>query len=250
MHRLDQKSLITASKDVTAVPPSDGLALVFGASGGIGNALVERLRADSRFSTVIELSRTCDPAFDLTDENSISQAAASVARTGRDVRLVIVATGALDQQGCSAEKSWRQIDPAAMARSFAINTIGPALLMKHFLPLLPQSGKSVFAALSARVGSIGDNRLGGWYSYRAAKAALNQVIHTAAIELQRSRPQAICVALHPGTVDTGLTEGFAKSGLEVQTPATAAGRIIEILDALRPSDSGRFFDQRGAAIPW
>jgi NAD(P)-dependent dehydrogenase (short-subunit alcohol dehydrogenase family) len=122
--------------------------------------------------------------------------------------------------------------------------------MKHFLPLLPQSGKSVFAALSARVGSIGDNRLGGWYSYRAAKAALNQVIHTAAIELQRSRPQAICVALHPGTVDTGLTEGFAKSGLEVQTPATAAGRIIEILDALRPSDSGRFFDQRGAAIPW
>jgi NAD(P)-dependent dehydrogenase (short-subunit alcohol dehydrogenase family) len=250
VHRLDQESLITASKDVTAVPSSEGQALVFGASGGIGNALAERLRADSRFSTVIELSRASDPAFDLTDENSIAEAAANIARSGNDIRLAIVATGALDRQGCSAEKSWRQIDPVAMAKSFAINTIGPALLMKHFLPLLPRSGRSVFAALSARVGSIGDNRLGGWYSYRAAKAALNQVVHTASIELQRSRPQAICVALHPGTVDTGLTAGFAKSGLEVQTPEAAAGRIIAVIDALQPSDSGRFFDQRGTTISW
>ena len=223
---------------------------MFGASGGIGNALAERLRADPRFSTVIELSRASDPAFDLADENSIAQAAANISRSGVDIRLAIVATGALDRQGCRAEKSWRQIDPVAMAQSFAINTIGPALLMKHFLPLLPHSGRSVFAALSARVGSIGDNRLGGWYSYRAAKAALNQVVHTASIELQRTRPQAICVALHPGTVDTGLTAGFAKSGLEVQTPTAAAGRIIDVIDALRASDSGQFFDQRGASIPW
>lgn len=230
--------------------PPGGLALVFGSSGGIGSALASRLRADSRIGSVIEFSRASSPAFDLTDENSIAEAAASVARSGIDIRLAIVATGALDRHGCSAEKSWRQINPAAMARSFAINTIGPALLMKHFLPLLPRSGSSVFAVLSARVGSIGDNRLGGWYGYRAAKAALNQVVHTAAIELQRSRPQAICVALHPGTVNTGLTAGFAKSGLEVQTPAAAAGRIIDVIDALRPADSGQFFDQRGIPIPW
>jgi len=245
-----QESLSIAPKDAPAVLPADGLALVFGASGDIGHALAERLRADSRFSKVIELSRASNPAFDLTDENSIAEAAAAVARSGTDIRLAIVATGALDRHGCSAEKSWRQIDPAAMARSFALNAIGPALLMKHFLPLLPRSGRSVFAALSARVGSIGDNRLGGWYGYRAAKAALNQLVHTAAIELQRSRPQAICVALHPGTVDTRLTAGFAKGGLEVQTPASAAGRIIDVIDALRQADSGQFIDQRGIPIPW
>lgn len=230
--------------------PSGGAALVFGATGGIGQALTARLRADPRFSAVVALSRSSDPAFDLTDEQSIAAAAAAMARSGADIRLAIVATGALDRHGCSAEKSWRQMDPAAMSRSFALNTIGLALLMKHFLPLLPRSGRCVFAALSARVGSIGDNRLGGWYGYRAAKAALNQVVHTAAIELQRSRPQAICVALHPGTVDTGLTAGFSKNGLDVQTPAAAAEKIITVIDALGPADSGLFLDQRGTPIPW
>lgn len=164
--------------------------------------------------------------------------------------LVFGATGVLEGEGCIAEKSWRQIDAQALARHFAVNAIGPALLVKHFMPLLPRSGRCVFAALSARVGSIGDNRLGGWYGYRAAKAALNQILRSAAVELARSRPQAVCVALHPGTVDTGLTAGFAKHGLEVQTPDTAAVRMLDVLDRLGAADSGGFFDQHGRAIPW
>jgi NAD(P)-dependent dehydrogenase (short-subunit alcohol dehydrogenase family) len=131
-----------------------------------------------------------------------------------------------------------------------VNAIGPALLIKHFLPMLPRSGKCVFATLSARVGSIGDNRLGGWYSYRASKAALNQIVRTAAIELRRSRPDAICVALHPGTVATPLSARFAKSGLEVQSPDTAAMRILAVLDGLTAESSGEFLDQRARSIAW
>jgi len=137
-----------------------------------------------------------------------------------------------------------------MARAFALNAIGPALLMKHMLPNLPREGKSVFATLSARVGSIGDNRLGGWFSYRASKAALNQVVRTAAVELRRRRPEAICVALHPGTTDTKLSSPFRKSDLDVQSPDIAAQRLLSVIDRLGPDDSGSFFDHRGETIPW
>ena len=137
-----------------------------------------------------------------------------------------------------------------MAQSFAINAIGPALVMKHFLPLLPRDSSAVFATLSARVGSIGDNRLGGWYSYRASKAALNQLVRTAAIELNRRSPNAICVALHPGTVDTGLSASFAKTGLDVQTPELAAERLLEVIAKLTANDSGGFFDYKGEPIIW
>jgi NAD(P)-dependent dehydrogenase (short-subunit alcohol dehydrogenase family) len=118
------------------------------------------------------------------------------------------------------------------------------------LPLLPREGKSVFATLSARLGSIGENRLGGWYSYRASKAALNQLVRTAAIELGRRHPASICVALHPGTVDTRLTSPFNKSDLEVQSPDVAAGRLLAVIDRLSPADSGGFLDYRGERIPW
>lgn len=131
-----------------------------------------------------------------------------------------------------------------------MNAIGPALLMKHFLPLLPRQGRSVFATLSARVGSIGDNRLGGWYGYRASKAALNQFVRTAAIELGRRQPAAICVALHPGTVATSLSAPFVKAGLDVQTTDQAAGRLIDVIDHLPPGSSGGFFDHRGDPVPW
>ena len=137
-----------------------------------------------------------------------------------------------------------------MSRAFALNAIGPALIMKHFLPLLPRAKRAVFATLSARVGSIGDNRLGGWYSYRASKAALNQLVRTAAIELTRSHPQAICVALHPGTVDTQLSAPFAKQDLEIQSPDQAAARLIDVVARLTPQDSGGFFDCRGEVVPW
>ncbi|MBM3341780.1 MAG: SDR family oxidoreductase [Betaproteobacteria bacterium] len=226
------------------------MALVIGANGGIGSALVSALVADGCFVDVIGLSRSSTPRLDLTIPSSIEDAAAQVVSGGGDLRLVIDATGVLEGDGCVAEKTYRQLDALGMARAFAINAIGPALLMKHFLPLLPRAGKSVFASLSARVGSIGDNHLGGWYSYRASKAALNQIVHTAAIELGRTRPGAICVAIHPGTVATRLSQRFAKSGLEVQPPELAAMRMLTVIDTLTPASSGGFLDQRGQVIAW
>ena len=234
----------------TETPNQPGIAVVFGASGGIGKALLAALSRDPRYSEVLDFSRSGPLAFDLTDEESIAAAAARITQSGQPVRTVIDATGALAAEGCIAEKSWRQLDPETMARAFQINTIGPALLMKHVLPLLPREGKSVFATLSARVGSIGDNHLGGWYSYRASKAALNQIVRTAAIELKRNNPAAICVALHPGTVDTPFTRPFAKNGLDVQTPEVAAGKILAVIDTLDASRTGAFIDQHGEGIEW
>ena len=227
-----------------------GAAIIFGASGGIGSALSARLRGSDRFAAVLHFARSGERAFDLTDEASIAAAAAAIRGSGIEPRLVIDATGVLQGAGCVAEKTWGQIDADAMLRAFALNAVGPALLMKHVLPLLPRAGKSVFATLSARVGSIGDNRLGGWYSYRASKAALNQIVRTAAVELRRKRPDAVCVALHPGTVDTPLTAPFHKSGLDVQTPDAAAERLLAVIETLGPWHSGGFLDYRGASIPW
>lgn len=148
------------------------------------------------------------------------------------------------------EKSWAQLDATQMVQAFAVNAIGPALLMKHFLPLLPTQGPACFASLSAKVGSIGDNRLGGWYSYRASKAALNQLVHTAAIELRRRAPQALCVALHPGTVHSALSQPFAKTGLTVRQPEVAAAELLATLARLTPQDSGGFFSYDGEVLPW
>ena len=228
---------------------SGGTAVVVGATGGIGRAVLAAIEASGAFERVLAYGRSTDPSLDLLDEASIARAAAEVEAAG-PLTLLFDATGALTAEGLVAEKTWRQIDGDAMARAFALNAIGPALLVKHFAPLLPRRGRAVFATLSARVGSIGDNGLGGWYSYRASKAALNQIVRTASVELARSRPDAICVALHPGTVATGLTEGFAKSGLEVQAPGVAASRLLGVIDGLTPADTGRFFDHRGEAVPW
>ena len=187
--------------------------------------------------------------FSLEDEPSIIRCAQDVA-TGGVVHLVIDATGILHDARFAPERSWREIDPAHMAHSFALNATGPALLLKHFLPLLPREGKAVFATLSARVGSIGDNGLGGWYAYRASKAALNQLVRTAAVELRRRKPDAICLSLHPGTVETGLSAPFARGGLDVQTPDLAAQRLVEVINGLAPADNGSFRDHRGDTIPW
>ena len=202
------------------------------------------------FSEVIGLSRRSDPAIEITDEGTVARACEVIAAKPDDLRLVFDATGFLHNEDFMPEKSWCQLDPKHMAHAFAVNAIGPALLMKHFLPLLPRSGKSVFATLSARVGSIDDNRLGGWYSYRASKAALNQLVRTAAIELRRSAPEAICVALHPGTVDTSLSKPFGKSGLNVRSPETAANEIHSVINSLQAGDSGKFFDHQGQSVPW
>ena len=193
------------------------------------------------------LGRRTVPALDLLDEASIEAAAGSC---GDGLRLVIDATGFLHDGQFQPEKSWRQLDPVHLARSFAINATGPALLMKHFLPRLARDGRAVFATLSARVGSISDNRLGGWYAYRASKAALNQLVRTASVELARSRPEAVCVALHPGTVDTGLSGPFAKNGLDVVPAAEAATRLLAVIAGLGSERSGTLVDQNGITVPF
>ena len=229
--------------------PQPGVAVVFGATGGIGAALVEAIRATGRLSHVIAFSRSTSPSIDLLDEPTLERAAKLAAGTG-ELRLVVDATGFLHDEQQLPEKSWQELDAAKLGRAFALNAIGPALLMKHVLPRLSPTGKAVFATLSARVGSIGDNRLGGWYAYRASKAALNQLVRTAAIELSRRRPEALAVALHPGTVATPLSAPFAKSGLEVHDPAAAARHLLAVIDGLGVESSGGFFDWRGHAVPW
>lgn len=227
-----------------------GLAVVIGATGGIGAAMVEQLERSGIFSEVIGFSRASKPGIDLLDEQSLIRAAEAIRARQVEPRLVFDATGFLHGRGFTPEKSLSALTPEHMAHAFAVNAIGPALVMKHFLPLLPKEGKSIFATLSAKVGSIGDNRLGGWHSYRASKAALNQLVHTAAIELARRKPEAVCVVLHPGTVDTGLSSGFAKTGLKVRRPAEAAALMIAALDRLTPAETGGFFDYNGARLPW
>ena len=228
---------------------TDDVAVVIGATGGIGSALLRRLQGTCGFGVVVGLSRTSTPALDLGDEASIAACADFISRHGT-LRLVLVATGLLHRTGIQPEKSIRELNAASLTDMFAVNTIGPALVLKHFLPLLARDGRAVLAALSARVGSIGDNRLGGWYGYRASKAALNQFVRTAAVELHRRQRQAVCVALHPGTVATQLSSPFGKLGLEVQAPAVAAARLLRVIDGLGPADNGNFFDQHGLAVPW
>jgi NAD(P)-dependent dehydrogenase (short-subunit alcohol dehydrogenase family) len=229
--------------------PHHRVAVVLGASGGIGSALMALLEVSDQFDHVVALSRSSSPPIDLLDEASLERAAAFASSLG-EIRLVIDATGFLHDEGQGPEKSWRQIDALKLARAFALNAIGPALIMKHFLPLFPRTGRSVFATLSARVASIEDNRLGGWYSYRASKAALNQLVRTAAVELTRSSPEALCVALHPGTVATPLSAPFSKAGLPIQTPSMSAARVLAVIEGLRPDQTGGFFDHHAVTIPW
>lgn len=236
------------SADLLSIP-ENGSAIVLGASGGLGRAFSDQIQITKRFVEVLELSRTSRPAIELEDEASLASAAEHASALG-DIRLVIDATGFLHDGNQGPEKSLRDIDPTMLGRAFAINAIGPALIMKHFLPLLPRSGKAVFATISARLGSISDNHLGGWYGYRASKAALNQLVHTAAIELKRLRPDAICVALHPGTVDTPLSRPFRGKGLTIQSPTAAAEKLIAVINQLKPHQSGAFVDWRGSSVPW
>lgn len=217
--------------------------LVIGASGGIGAAVVAQLQA--RGAAVTGLSRSRD-GLDVTDEASIQRVLQGLAGP---FQTVIVATGALEPGGLAPEKSLRATGPEALAVHFALNATGPLLVLKHVARLMPRTAPVRFAALSARVGSIGDNGLGGWYSYRAAKAALNQLIHTAAIELARSHPQSVVVTLHPGTVDTGLTRNHRGSHAAMP-PAEAAAHVLRVLDGLTPAQTGGFFDWQGLAIPW
>ena len=217
--------------------------LVIGASGGIGAAVSSELT--QRGWEITGLSRSHD-GLDVTDEHSVEALLGSL---DGPFHLVFVATGALVIDGHEPEKAVREVTPKGLLDQFRVNTLGPMLILKHALRLLPKDERSVFAALSARVGSIGDNGIGGWHSYRASKAALNQLVHGAAIELRRTHKRAIAVCLHPGTVETPFTEKYAARHKTVAA-AEAASNLINVVDGLTPDQSGGFFDYAGREIPW
>lgn len=242
---------------------STTLAVVVGAAGGVGGALARSFSASGRYDAVVGVARRRpgdwpdDPslpfvAADVTDEAQVAAAARSIGDLGVPVRIV-VATGLLHAEGVTPEKSLRALDPQALMTLFRVNAVAPALIAKHLLPLTPRDRLSLFAALSARVGSISDNRLGGWYGYRASKSALNMLIATLAIEHRRSRKLGICVALHPGTVETRLSAPFGQGASAAPrrlTPDQSAAALIEVMDRLSPDDTGRFFAWDGQPIPW
>ncbi|MUO80397.1 SDR family NAD(P)-dependent oxidoreductase [Agrobacterium vitis] len=232
---------------MTSLRPSYS-ALVIGASGGIGSALCAILGSDSACREVVTLSRR-ENGFDLMEEASIAACAERLAGQDQSFDLIICATGALTINGVGPEKAIKAVTSEAMAAQFALNAIGPALVLKYFTPLLVKNSRSLMGFLSARVGSIGDNRLGGWISYRASKAALNQIVHTSAIEIARSRPQSVIVSLHPGSVDTGLSANFA-AGHERFAPDHSAGLLLSVLDILSPAQTGGFFAYDGSVIEW
>jgi NAD(P)-dependent dehydrogenase (short-subunit alcohol dehydrogenase family) len=227
-------------------------AVVIGASGGIGAAFEAALIEEDAFDVVHGFARreSGKRHIDLTDEASIAAAAAIVAK-GPAPTLIFVATGLLHQGDHGPEKALGEIDPDWLARTFAVNAIGPALIAKHFLPLMPKTGRAVFAALTARVGSIADNRLGGWYGYRASKTALNMLIRTLAIEERRRNSSSIVVGLHPGTVDTALSRPFQGNVTpgNLFAPDRAAVQLLDVIDGLRAPDSGKSFGWDGAEIP-
>ena len=237
---------------------SAGAALVIGAAGGLGAALVANLSGAAGgpqpYPAVLALSRSSLPAIDYGDEASLKMAADWVAAQcislQTELRLLVVASGFLHGPQGQPERSFSQLDAGYLAHVFQVNAIGPALVMKHFLPLLPKQGRCVAAFVSARVGSIGDNALGGWYGYRASKAALNQLVKTASVEMTRRNRESVCVALHPGTVDTALSQPFAKTGLALRPAPEAAADLVAVLAALTPANTGVLVDYRGRSLPW
>ena len=233
-------------------------AIVFGASGALGAAFVRALSADPRCARVYAGARSRPEAshakietftFDLEDEASIARSLSGVAADG-PVHLILIATGILHDARTQPEKTWRAINAEAMTHAYAVNAIGPSLIAKHALSLLPTDQRTLFAALSARVGSIEDNRLGGWHSYRASKAALNMLMRCFAIELARRAPKAVCACLHPGTVDSALSKPFQSGVRTLFTPDNAAAALLKTLDGLQPEDTGGLFAYDGARIPF
>ncbi len=227
--------------------PEHYKALVIGASGTIGAAFVDLLNADPRCALVIGLHRQSQPAIDFTDEASVADAASLLAPQG-PFHLIINAAGVLHATDFMPEKKLGDLHVEQMLATFQINTFGPALVLRHFSRLLAKD-KAVMAVLSAKVGSIEDNRLGGWYSYRASKAALNMLLKTAAIEIRRTQPNTTMIALHPGTVNSPLSQPFR--GAEIGRPALdAAGDMLKVLNGLTAEDSGNFYSYTGEKIPW
>lgn len=248
---------------------SDARVLIAGASRGIGLALCTALLARNDVAQVWAVARQASDSTELAelaerygqrlkrldcdarDEHALEALVSTILEQCEHLHLVISTLGILHQDGAKAEKALSQLTLASLQATFATNTFAPILLLKHLLPLLRKQ-PATFAALSARVGSIGDNRLGGWYSYRASKAALNQLLHTASIELKRLNPAATVLAIHPGTTDTQLSQPFQGNVPEGQLfePAFSADRIIELVGTHGPDDSGSFWAWDNKPIVW
>lgn len=245
-------------------------AVLAGASSGIGLAMLSRLLAHPGTGRVLAVSRRAEASpvlaalarlhgdrlrclsADLADPDAAGRIAAAASGHLGEVHLVLSSVGVLHGDGLRPEKSISQLGAASLSTAFAVNAMGPILLARALLPLLPRQRSAVLAALSARVGSIGDNALGGWYAYRASKAALNQLWRTLAVECLRTHPRAACVLLHPGTVDTPLSAPFSARvpAERLFTPEQAADQLLGILAGLGPEDSGRFIAWDGRDIPW
>ncbi len=227
-------------------------AVVVGANGGIGRSFANALESEDTYSEVIRLSRSDDSAvkLDVTDEESIIEAAQWLKDKAIEPSLIFIATGLLHKGERGPEKCLRELDSDWMIENYKLNAVGPALIAKHFLPLMPKNKIATFAAISARVGSISDNRLGGWYGYRASKAALNMLIRNLSIEWSRKNKRSIIVALHPGTVDTPLSEPFQANVPKGKLFDTerAALQLLDVLDELKPVHSGKIFAWDGEEI--
>ena len=228
------------------------VAIVVGASGGIGGAFADALQKEGQFDDVIRMSRSnqATEQLDITNEQSIIDAARSLQHRSIAPSLIFVATGLLHNEKQGPEKSLRELNSDWLIENYKVNAVGPALVAKHFLPLMPKDRVTKFAVISARVGSISDNRLGGWYGYRASKAALNMMIRNLSIEWSRINKRSIIVALHPGTVDTALSEPFQANvpGGKLFDTERSALQLLDVLDELKPADSGKFFAWDGEEI--
>ena len=231
---------------------------IIGANGAIGAAFVryfarqpatERIYAFARQCPVSDDAKVTVAALDYLAEDELAQAAALIGKEG-SLDLIVIATGVLHDVDIMPERSLRELNRDKLQHLFDINTIGPALAAKHFLPCLPKNQRAVFAVLSARIGSITDNKLGGWYAYRASKAALNMIVKTAAIEMARQRPAAIIVGLHPGTVDSNLSKPFQKNVAtnRLFTPDEAVTQLAAVLDGLQAKNSGKCFAYDGTEV--
>ena len=227
----------------------NNIVVVIGSSGSIGSALIQEL-TNQGFQNIIGFSRLSSPSLDLLNEQSIAQSAEFVKNKNIPVSLVFDATGLLYDDNHMPEKTYKNIDLSFMKKNFEINVMGPALIMKYFLPLLDCDEKSIFASISAKVGSISDNRYGGWYSYRASKAALNQIVKTASIEMKMKNKNAICLCIHPGTVESKLSKPFQKNDLKIQSPQESALHIYKILMTSGAKDTGCFYNWDGKKIEW
>jgi short-subunit dehydrogenase len=229
-------------------------ALVLGSTGAIGQAWLSYFQSDANCKRAVGLSRSSTPAFDLQNEDSMASCAAALrsddsTQSSGLYHWIIDATGALTIDGVGPEKRIDALNAQHLLKQFEINAVGPALLMKHFSPLLATNERAVYATLSARVGSIQDNHKGGWYGYRAAKAARNMLLQTAAIELARKRPLAVFAALQPGTVESRLSSPFVPAN-HAMAPDLAVSKLMAVLNGLSANGRAHFVDHAGQEIPW